>query len=226
MTRSIGAGLVVDEEDLVPGLAAVDGLEDAAVGVVRPLVAAGRDVDDVGVGRMDDDAGDRVRVGQAHVRPGLAAVDRFEDADAGLGAAEDVVLARPDPDDVLGRTGRGRRRRWPSWPCSRRPASQVVPSFSVFQTPPEAVADVHRVAPALGRDDGDVRHRPLTFVGPRNCHLRSLNFEAACMALCSSKPLSRSSGSVDWRTLGLTVFGWARVRAVRTKSAAATITAD
>ena len=47
------AGLVVDVEHLRPGLAAVDRLEHAALLVGGPQVAHRRDVDDVGVGRVD-----------------------------------------------------------------------------------------------------------------------------------------------------------------------------
>src|SRR5262249_48301438 len=68
------AGLLVDELDALPGLAAVGGLVDAALLVGRPDVAQGGDVHDLGVPGVDDDAGDVLGVGQAHVLPGLAAV--------------------------------------------------------------------------------------------------------------------------------------------------------
>ena len=80
--------------------AAVGRLEDAAVLVGRPLVAGGGDVDDVGVGGMDDDAGDGGCGLEPHVFPRLAGVGRLEDAQPGHGAAEDVGFARAGPDDV------------------------------------------------------------------------------------------------------------------------------
>ena len=56
---------------------------------------------------MHDDAGDRLRVGQAGVREGPGAVGRLVDADAGHGRAEEVRLAGANPDDV-GIRGRDR----------------------------------------------------------------------------------------------------------------------
>ena len=99
------AGLVVDVEHLLPGLAAVDRLEDAALLVGRPQVAHGRDVDDVGVRRVDDDPRDVLRVGEPHVLPGLAGVGRLVDAVARVGDADARRVAGADPDDVL--VGRG-----------------------------------------------------------------------------------------------------------------------
>ena len=94
------AGLVVEEEDLLPGLAAVGGLEQAAflVGAVEP--AQGADVDDVGIFRMDGDAADLEGLLQAHVLPGLAAVGGLVNAVAVGDGVAWVVLAGADPDDV------------------------------------------------------------------------------------------------------------------------------
>ncbi len=91
---------VVDEQDFLPGGSAIGCLVDAAVGIGGPLVARGRDVDDVGILRVDDDPGDGVGLLEPHGLPGLPGVGRFEDAEAGLGAAEDVGFARSGPDDV------------------------------------------------------------------------------------------------------------------------------
>src|SRR5262249_28077116 len=74
------ARLVRDEQDLVPALAAVFRAEDAALRVAAPHVALRRDVDEVRVLRMHAHAGDLVRVLQAHVDPGFAAVGRLVDA--------------------------------------------------------------------------------------------------------------------------------------------------
>ena len=110
--REVNAtGFRVDEEDLFPGLAAVDGLEDAAFGVLAPKPAEGADVDDVWVVRMDDDFADLERLAKPHVLPCLAAVDRPIDAVAPRGGVSRVVFARADPDDVVDCSARRRRRR-------------------------------------------------------------------------------------------------------------------
>ncbi len=98
---------LVDVQDLVPGLAPVSGLEDAALRIVGPLVAAGGHPHRVRIGRMDDDPRDGLGLGEPHVGPGLACVGGLPDPGAGVGAAEDVGLARPDPDDVLVGGGQG-----------------------------------------------------------------------------------------------------------------------
>src|SRR5262249_10541204 len=61
-------------DDLLPGLAAVGGLVEAAVPAGGPERALGGDVDDVGVARVDEDAADVLGALQADVAPGLAAV--------------------------------------------------------------------------------------------------------------------------------------------------------
>ena len=95
-----GAGVLVDGEDVLPGDAAVGGLEDAALFVGAPQPAHRRHVDDVGVLRVDDDAADVLRVAQAHVLPGLAAVDRLVDAVTPRGALAIVRFAGAHPHDV------------------------------------------------------------------------------------------------------------------------------
>ena len=52
------AGLVVEDTDALPGLAAVGGLEQAALLVRAVEPAEGADVDDVGILRVDDDLAD------------------------------------------------------------------------------------------------------------------------------------------------------------------------
>ena len=100
MTRSIGADAVVDVEDLLPRLAAVDRPEDAALLVPREQVPHRRDVDDVRLRRVNDDARDVVRVGQAHELPGRAGVGRLEDALARVRRSRVRLLAGAHPDDV------------------------------------------------------------------------------------------------------------------------------
>ena len=89
-----GAGARALVEHLRPRPPAVGRLEDAAHLVLGPGVSGRRDVDDVRVGRVDQDAGDRVRVGEAGVAEGAAAVARLEHADPGHGRAKQVRLTR------------------------------------------------------------------------------------------------------------------------------------
>src|SRR5262249_4965263 len=83
-----------------PRLAAVCGLEDAAIAAGAPQAAGGRDEHDVVVARIDDDAVDVARRAQAHVDVGLAAVGRLVDAVAPAGALPVVRLAGADPDEI------------------------------------------------------------------------------------------------------------------------------
>src|SRR5207237_3511713 len=64
-----GSRLLVDEEDLLPCLAAVFRAEDAALRVGPPDVSLSGDVHQVRVGRMDPDPRDLPRIAQTHVGP-------------------------------------------------------------------------------------------------------------------------------------------------------------
>ena len=103
------AGVLADGQHLLPGLAAVGGLVQAAVAARPPERSLGGDVDDVGVARVDDDLADVLGLLQAHVLPDLAAVVGAVDAVAVADAALAVVLAGADPDDVRVLRDRGRR---------------------------------------------------------------------------------------------------------------------
>src|SRR3989441_11976954 len=74
------AGLLVLVEDLAPGLAAVGGAEHAALGVGAEGMAEGRDENDIGILRVDDQRADLAGVPEAGVAPGPAAADRLVDA--------------------------------------------------------------------------------------------------------------------------------------------------
>ena len=93
------AGLVVDVEDLVPRLAAVDCLEETPLLVRPPESAKGAHVNDVGVFGVDRDAADLKGFGQSHVGPRLSAVDRFVDTVAPRDTVARIRFARADPDD-------------------------------------------------------------------------------------------------------------------------------
>src|SRR5262249_57247019 len=68
------ACLIIDEEDFLPRLAAIRGLEKTAVRVGAVQPAQGADVDDVRVLGMDDDSADLERLLQTHVLPRSAAI--------------------------------------------------------------------------------------------------------------------------------------------------------
>jgi hypothetical protein len=67
-----GTGLVVDEEDLLEGLASVGSAEETALFVRAVGMSGDGDVDAVGVLRVDGDLTDLLAVAQAQMRPGLA----------------------------------------------------------------------------------------------------------------------------------------------------------
>jgi hypothetical protein len=91
---------VVRVEDFLPGVATVGGHEDAAFLVRSVGMADGRDVYFLRVARVDDDARDVARVGEAEVFPGLAAVGGLVDAVAEGDRVADVGLAAADINDV------------------------------------------------------------------------------------------------------------------------------
>src|SRR5262245_9106242 len=94
------ASVLVQDQGMLPGLAAVAGLEDPAFPVGSPQMAQGSDVGGIGVLRMDSDVADVMGVAQAKVFPGLAAVGGAVDAIAPGDRVAGVGLATADPDDV------------------------------------------------------------------------------------------------------------------------------
>ena len=98
------AGVFVNEKHLRPGASAVCGLEYAAFRVRPPEVSAGGDVDDVDVGRIDDNATDRACVPEPHVGPRRAAVGTLVDTVAPARTLSGVCFAGTEPDCL--------RRRW------------------------------------------------------------------------------------------------------------------
>ncbi len=108
--REIGAaGVGVDVEHLLPGLAAVRRLVDAAVRVAVPEMAGGAGPDGVAVGRAHLDAGDALGVLEADPLPGVAAVGGLVEAvpDRGAVAGPRLAGAHPDLLRVLGIDGDG-----------------------------------------------------------------------------------------------------------------------
>src|SRR5262249_36552481 len=75
-----GTGVLVLEEDALPGLAAVGGAVDAALLVGPVGMAEDGDEDAVRILRVDEQGSDLLPVAQAAVLPGLAAVGGAVDA--------------------------------------------------------------------------------------------------------------------------------------------------
>ena len=98
------AGVFVDVLDLGPGLAAVGGLVDAAIGVRSKQMARRRHVHDLRIARINHDTRDRLHLLQPHIREGLAAVGRLVDTVAERRCLTIVRLTGPDVDNV--RVGR------------------------------------------------------------------------------------------------------------------------
>ena len=92
-------GVLIDEERLRPGNAAVGGFEYAAFFVRPPKMAQRRNVDDIGIGRMNDNAADVTGFLKAHVRPGAAGVHGFINSVAPRRALAIVRLAGAHPED-------------------------------------------------------------------------------------------------------------------------------
>ena len=96
----VGARVVVDLQDLLPRLAAVDRFVDPALAARPPEAAGRRDEDDVVCSRIDDDAADVAGGAEADVGVGLAAVGRLVDAVAPRCALTVVRFTGPDPDEI------------------------------------------------------------------------------------------------------------------------------
>ncbi len=96
----VRARIVINLERLLPGLAGVGRLEDAALAARSEQRAGRRDEHDVVVLRIDDDAIDVVGLAETHVRPRLAAVRGLVDTVAPRRRLPVVRLAAAGPDQV------------------------------------------------------------------------------------------------------------------------------
>ena len=92
------ARVFADGQDVLPGLAAVGGLEDAPIAAGRPKRPLRCHVDHVRVARIDHDSGDVLGILQTQIAPASAAVVGAINSVAPVHAALAVVLAGPDPD--------------------------------------------------------------------------------------------------------------------------------
>ena len=95
------AGLVIDEQNFLPGGAAVGGAINAALGAGCVHMSQGRDVDDVRVRGVNDDGADLPRIRQADMGPVLPAVHRLPHAVAVGNVAADAGLAGADVERVV-----------------------------------------------------------------------------------------------------------------------------
>ena len=91
---------IIDEQHAVPRPAAVGRAIDAALRLRSIRVTQRRDVDDVGIRGVHDDASDPARVLETGAGPGLSRVRRFEHAPADGNVAADEGLAGSGPDDI------------------------------------------------------------------------------------------------------------------------------
>ena len=152
------ANAVVDVEDLLPRLAAIDRPEHPALFVLRKEVAERGDIHHVRPGRVNHDARDVVRIGQPHGRPGLARINRLENAFARDGAPRIRLIAAAGPDDLRVRGGErnGARRLKPD------AVGDVVPGGAAVDRLPHATTPtggIHRVEMIVGRARRDVDGR-------------------------------------------------------------------
>ena len=92
------AGVLADGEHRLPRLPAVSRLVKSAIAARRPKRPLRRNVDDIGVARIDDDLRDVLGLFQPDVLPALPAVDRFVNPVPHRHRALAVVLPRPNPD--------------------------------------------------------------------------------------------------------------------------------
>ncbi len=100
---------VATAQDLLPALAAVPGAIDAALRIGTEYVAQGRDIDEIGVLRMDADAANELAVLQTDITPRAAGIGRLVQAIAVGDVEADRRLAGTGIDHV-GVRGRDRNR--------------------------------------------------------------------------------------------------------------------
>src|SRR5215471_286600 len=71
------AAILVDKQHMLPGLAAVAGAKDATFALRLVCLAEGTDIYQIGICRVDYDAGDAAGLLQSHARPCRASITRF-----------------------------------------------------------------------------------------------------------------------------------------------------
>ncbi len=147
-----GAGVLVHEQDALPCSSAVECPKYAALGLRAIAVPQRRDIYEIGVGRVDRDAGNASRVLEAHVCPRLPAIHRLEDAVADGDVAPDERLAGANPDDV--------RLGWSDRDCANRGDFLVVEQRLPVQARVRRLEQAARGCARIndGRISCDARH--------------------------------------------------------------------
>ena len=150
-----GARLIVAEEHAVPGLAAVDRLEDSPLLIRTVRISQRGCVDDVRVGGMDANPADDHAARESHVGPCAAGVGRLVDAVSLDDVAAELHLTHSGVHDVglRFRHGDGADRRGFEEPVRHRP-----PGHAAIRRFPEAAsrrAEVVLLSTAAAARHGD-----------------------------------------------------------------------
>src|SRR6185312_8797667 len=186
------AGVVVDVEHLVPGLAAVGAFEDAALGVWSPDVAKRGGIDHVRILRIDEDPTDDVRGVQPDVLPALAAIHRLVHPLPGQEGIADVRFACADVDD-LGVRWRDRDRA--NDVVREMAVRDVLPRLAIIEGFPDpAIGRAHVEMARLAGDAGHRNRTPAdigTDVAPLQCTCESCRGHGGCNRHGGSKGETR-----------------------------------
>ncbi len=94
------SGVLVFVENLVPGLAAISGAENASFRVRTKGMTERRDKNDIGIARVHDHFANRARILEANVLPGFSRVHRLPDAVTLADVAANASFAGPHINDV------------------------------------------------------------------------------------------------------------------------------
>ena len=183
---------LVDEEHLLPGGAAVGGLEDAALGGGRVERALRGDPQHVGVLRVHDDARDVPRVVEPHLLPRLAGVGGAIDAVAGMRHhAAHRVLARAHVDHVRITRRDGNR---PDGARLEGAVGDVPPADAHVVGLPDAAAGGAHVVRLRVADDAGGRVGAAAAEGPDGAPLDGLE-DAVGSSHGGRRPLSGERGN-------------------------------
>ncbi len=156
------AGRVVDREHVLPRRAAILRAEDPALRVLPEGVPQRRDVDQVRVPRVHDDAADLPRLGEADERPRAPPVHRLPQATTRRGVAADVGRAHAHVDHVRIGVGHGDGADRPAEPT----VGDVAPASTVVRAQPDAAARRAHQPPVRVVDEARHGRRAPATVGP------------------------------------------------------------
>jgi hypothetical protein len=156
----VRARALAPEEHVLPMASAIARAEDPPLLGRAPRVAQCRDIHEIRIPRMHDDASDVSRIAQPDIGPGLAAVARPVDAVSVRDVVADAGLARSGVDDVgIGRGDRegthSRRREKAIRDAEPGPAAVGGLPYAARA---RALVEGHRV----GRAAGDGNHAAAT----------------------------------------------------------------